>query len=156
MLSFARQCCYCRAKIKVNPEWTFSLFYDMHSAFFYGTHKKNNKWDLLISQWWFRNASNPGPSRDPESHIFFTSHWIWVTWVEYTYTESQPTAWFIPTDCPQLLQLPEPVLGMHSWMSQWGKSTDIHVRGLIGFPSSMTEREIETCRYSKCCKCSLF
>ncbi len=39
--------------------------------------------------------------------------------VEYTYTESWPTAWFIPTDCPQLLQLPEPRLSMHSWIGPW-------------------------------------
>lgn len=27
-----------------------------------------------------RNASNPGPSPDPESHIFLTLRRIWVTW----------------------------------------------------------------------------
>lgn len=45
--------------------------------------------------------------------------------VEYTYTESWPTAWFIPTDCPQLLQLPEPRLSMHSWIGPWDESTNI-------------------------------
>jgi len=45
--------------------------------------------------------------------------------VEYTYTESWPAAWFIPTDCPQLLQLPDPRLSMHSWMSP-GDKFNIH------------------------------
>lgn len=46
-------------------------------------------------------------------------------------------AWFIPTDCPQLLQLPVPRPGMHGW----GESTNTpQNRWLMEFPSKVTKK----------------
>lgn len=71
-----------------------SFFCDVRELMFSGCLAKgsdtwnNSKWEYVnISK--SVSASNPGPSRDPESHIFFTSRWIWVTWAAGWSTHTQ-------------------------------------------------------------------
>lgn len=97
-------------------------------------------------------ASVPGRALTP-SLTFFFFHFFSLNLgytssrVGNTYTQSRPAAWFIPTDCPQLLQSPEPRQGMHSW----DKSTNIHkIRGWWDL-RQVWQKAIETCRAKSCC-----